>query len=57
MYVGLGKEEKIPISLELNFLTYVVNTEDAKDNTPMRKRMNQLLKLEEEQSEYLYRTY
>jgi hypothetical protein len=51
-----GKEEKIPISLELNALTYAVNTEDAEDSTPMQKRLNQLLKLEEERSEALHRT-
>jgi hypothetical protein len=51
-----GKEEKIPINLELNALTYVVNTEDAEYSTPMKKTMNQLLKLEEERSEALYRT-
>jgi hypothetical protein len=43
-----GKEEKMPISLELNALTFVVNTEDAEDSSPMQKRVNQLLKLEEE---------
>jgi hypothetical protein len=43
-----GKEEKIPIILKLNALTYAVNIEDAKDSTPMQKRLNQLLKLEEE---------
>jgi hypothetical protein len=43
-----GKEEKLPINLELNSLTCVVNTEDAEDSAPMQKRMNQLLKLEEE---------
>jgi hypothetical protein len=43
-----GKEEKIPISLELNSLTCVVNTEDVEDSSPMKNRMNQLLKLEEE---------
>ena len=42
-----GKEIKMPINLELNALTYAVNTEDAKDNTPMQKRLNQLLILEE----------
>ena len=41
-----GKETKIPIILELNSLTYAVNTEDAEDSTPMQNRLNQLLKLE-----------
>jgi hypothetical protein len=51
-----GKEEKIPISLELNSFTCVVNTKDVEDSTPMQKRMNQLLKSEEERSEALYKT-
>jgi hypothetical protein len=49
-------EEKMPIHLELNSLTCVVNTNDAEDNTPMQKRLNQLLKLEEEKNEALYKT-
>jgi hypothetical protein len=52
-----GKEEKIPIILELNSLTYDVNSEDVGDITPMQKRLNQLLRLKEEQSESLHRTY
>jgi hypothetical protein len=43
-----GKEEKIPISLELNDLTFAINTEDAKDNSPIQRRINQLLKLKKE---------
>ena len=43
-----GKEEKMPINLELDALTYVVNTEYIEDITPMQKRVYQLLKLEEE---------
>jgi hypothetical protein len=43
-----GKEDKMPIRLDLNALIYVVNTEDAKDISPIQKRINQLLKLEEE---------
>jgi hypothetical protein len=35
-----GKEEKIPISLELNTSNFVVNTEDAEDSAPMQKRIN-----------------
>ena len=31
-----GKEEKIPISLKLNALTLVVNTEDAEDSSPIQ---------------------
>jgi hypothetical protein len=51
-----GKEEKMPICLELNALNFVVNTEDEKYNSPMQKRVNQLLKLEEEQNKSLNRT-
>jgi hypothetical protein len=43
-----GKEAKMPIILELNALTFVVNTKDAEDRSPMQRRINQLLKLEEE---------
>jgi hypothetical protein len=43
-----GKEEKMPIILKLNALTCVVNTEDVEDSSPMQKRVNQLLKLDEE---------
>jgi hypothetical protein len=43
-----GKEAKMPISLELNALIYVINTDDTEDNSPIQKRINQLLKLEEE---------
>jgi hypothetical protein len=43
-----GKEEKFPIILELNALNYAINTEDAEYSTHMQKRLNQLLKLEEE---------
>jgi transposase InsO family protein len=35
-----GKEEKMPISLEFNALTFVVNTEDAKDSSPIQRRIN-----------------
>jgi hypothetical protein len=48
-----GKEEKIPLSLELNALTYAVNIEDTEDTPPLQKRLNQLLKLEEERVEAL----
>jgi hypothetical protein len=41
-----GKEEKMLINLEINALVFVVNTEDTKDNSPIQKRINQLLKLE-----------
>jgi hypothetical protein len=51
-----GKEEKIPINLELNALDYVVNIEDIEDITHMQNRLNQLLILEEERSEALHRT-
>jgi hypothetical protein len=43
-----GKEEKMPINLELNALIFMVNTEDTEDTSPIQKRINQLLKLEEE---------
>jgi hypothetical protein len=36
------------ISLKLNALIYVVNIEDTKYNSPIDKRINQLLNLEEE---------
>jgi hypothetical protein len=45
--LAYGKEAKMPIILELNALNLVVNTKDAKDSSPMQKRVNQLLKLEE----------
>jgi hypothetical protein len=45
-----GKEAKITISLELNDLNFVVNTEGDEDFSPIQKRVNQLLKLEEERS-------
>jgi hypothetical protein len=51
-----GKETKIPIILELNSLTFTVNTEDAEDNSPIQRRINQLLKLEEERSKALNQT-
>jgi transposase InsO family protein len=50
------KEAKMPISLELNALTFVFNTEDEEDSSHMQKRINQLLKLEEERSKSLNRT-
>jgi 5'-3' exonuclease len=50
-----GKEGKMSISLELNALTFVVDTKDAEDTSPMQKRVNQLLKLEEERSKALNR--
>ena len=43
-----GKEAKIPISLELNALISVVNTEDTEESSPIQRMINQLLKLEEE---------
>jgi hypothetical protein len=51
-----GKEEKLPINLELNALTSMVNTEDAEDNSPIQRRINQLLKLEEEISKSMNQT-
>jgi hypothetical protein len=51
-----GKEAKMSISLELNAFTFVVNTEDTKDSSPMQKIVNRLLKFEEERSKTLKRT-
>ena len=51
-----GKEAKIPISLELNALISVVNTEDTKESSPIQRRINQLLKLEEERRKALNQT-
>ena len=35
-----GKEAKIPISLELNALTFVANTKDTKESSPIQTRIN-----------------
>jgi hypothetical protein len=43
-----GKEARMPINLELNALTYVVNIEDAEEVSPLHRRYNQLIKLEEQ---------
>jgi hypothetical protein len=43
-----GKEEKMLINLELNALTFVVTTNDTEESSPIQRRINQLLKLEEE---------
>jgi hypothetical protein len=51
-----GKEEKVPISLELNALTFVVYTKDAEGNSLIQRRIKRLLKLEEELSRALNRT-
>ena len=51
-----GKEAKMPISLELNALTFVVNTEDTEESSLIQRRINWLLKLEEERSKALNRT-
>jgi hypothetical protein len=51
-----GKEAKMLISLELNALIYVVNTEDTEDNSFVQRRINQLMKLEEEGSKALNQT-
>ena len=50
-----GKEVNMPIILELNALTYVVNLEDVEDTSPLHKRLKQLLILEEERSEALHK--
>jgi hypothetical protein len=54
--LGYGKEAKMSISLELNALNFVVNTEDEEDSSLIQRRINQLLKLEEEQSKSPNRT-
>jgi hypothetical protein len=46
-----GKEEKILINLELNSLTFVINTKSVEYFSPIQQRVNQLLKLEEERSQ------
>jgi hypothetical protein len=51
-----GKEVKMPISLKLNALISMVNIEDIEDNSPIQKRINQLVKLEEKRSKALNRT-
>jgi hypothetical protein len=48
-----GKEEKIPINLELNTLISTINTKDTEDTSTTQKRINQLLKLEEERNKAL----
>jgi hypothetical protein len=48
-----GKEAKMPLNLELNALNYAVNVRIHKDTSPLHKRLNQLLKLEEERNEAL----
>jgi len=51
-----GKEAKMLIILELNALIYVVNIKDIEDSSPIQRRINQLLKLEEERSKALNQT-
>jgi hypothetical protein len=51
-----GKEENMLINLELNALNFMVNIEDAEDSSLIQRRINQLLKIEEEQSKSLNRT-
>jgi hypothetical protein len=43
-----GKEEKISINLEINALISGVNTKDMEDTSLTQKRINKLLKFEEE---------
>ena len=43
-----GKEARIPINIELKSLTYVVNIEDVEEVSPLHRRYNQLMKLEEQ---------
>jgi len=42
-----GKEEKMSIHLELNALTYVVNTEDIEQVSPLQRIYDQLMHSEE----------
>jgi hypothetical protein len=49
------KEAKMSISLELNVLAYAVNMEDIEDTPPLQKRLDQLLKFEEERSDALHK--
>jgi hypothetical protein len=48
-----GKEAKMPIHLELNALSYVVNSEDTKEISPLQRRYNQLMHMEEQRNEAL----
>jgi hypothetical protein len=48
-----GKEEKMPINLEINTLIFLVNTEYTEDTLPTQKRINKLINLEEEQRKSL----
>jgi hypothetical protein len=41
------------VSHEINALISMVNTEDIENNSPIQKRINQLLNLEEELSKAL----
>jgi len=43
-----GKGVKMSISIELNMFIFVVNTKDTECNSPIQRKINQLLKLEEE---------
>jgi len=47
------KEARMIISLELNSLTSVVNIEDVEEISPLHRRYNQLIKLEEQRDESL----
>lgn len=35
-----GKEAKMPISLELNALNFMVNTKDTEENSPIQRKIN-----------------
>jgi hypothetical protein len=48
-----GKEIGMPINMELNSLTYIVNIEDVEDVSPLHRRYNHLMILEEQQVEAL----
>jgi hypothetical protein len=48
IHIGIWKRRKMPIHLELNALTYVVNIEDIEQVSPLQRRYDQLMHLEEQ---------
>jgi hypothetical protein len=50
-----GKEARMPINLEINALTYAINIEYLEEVSPLQKRYNQLIKLEEQRNEALHK--
>jgi hypothetical protein len=43
-----GKEARMTINLEINALAYTVNIEDLEEVSPLQKRYNQLIRLDEQ---------